>query len=194
MSFQGVRIKQVMPARIEWMFRKVLYLLIVGILGGLIFASISPILNIKAAPPPKVAEKLLDEFFSARETLPQRIKDDEQDTTNLPESGASIALTVTVTELSSGDPSLPGTFFLSQNYPNPFNPQTTIEYSLPEQAWVRLEIYNSLGQRVTVLVDRIQQPGNYTIEWRGDNRASGVYFYRITAGEYRKTRKMVLLK
>lgn len=190
----SVHIIRVMTSRMYQLVQSALYSIIVAILAGFIFASLSAVLDIKAAPPPKVSAELLDEFFSSRNASERRLPDTETDTETLPELNSVIAITVTVTQLSTGDPSLPGEYFLSQNYPNPFNATTIIEYSLPEQTFVRLEIYNTLGQRVSVLVDRVQPAGNYTLEWRGDNRASGIYFCRIMAGQYRKTRKMALIK
>jgi hypothetical protein len=94
---------------------------------------------------------------------------------------------------------LPKSFALSQNYPNPFNPVTEISYSLPEAAQVRLSIYNVLGRRVRTLVDENQNTGRKTVHWdgkddRGSNVASGIYFYRLDAGEYTETKKMILMR
>jgi len=98
---------------------------------------------------------------------------------------------------------LPKAFALGQNYPNPFNPSTTIAYDIPEEqvhgAQVSLKIYNVRGQVVRTLVDNLKEPGHYVVQWNGmdehgETVASGVYFYRIKAGEYVATRKMVLLK
>ena len=89
---------------------------------------------------------------------------------------------------------LPTTYLLSQNYPNPFNPETTIEYALPEATKVRVQVYNSLGQVVEVLVDSEQEAGYHEIKWNGEGVASGVYFYRLTAGEFTDTKRMVLMK
>jgi len=89
---------------------------------------------------------------------------------------------------------------LAQNYPNPFNPATTIRYSVRERARVQLKIYNVAGQLVTTLVDRVVEGGvEHTVAWDGRNDAgmrvaTGVYFYRMTAPDFTKTRKMVLLK
>ncbi|MDD5039984.1 MAG: T9SS type A sorting domain-containing protein [Patescibacteria group bacterium] len=89
---------------------------------------------------------------------------------------------------------LPITFTLSQNYPNPFNPVTTISYSLPDAAHVTLDVYNILGQRVTVLVDGDQPAGEYSITWDASQYSSGVYFYRLATFEAVETKKMLLLK
>jgi hypothetical protein len=94
---------------------------------------------------------------------------------------------------------VPSQFELAQNYPNPFNPGTTIRYALPYQAEVRLEIYNALGQLVKVLVNKSQTAGIKTVNWNGTNQfgepvSSGVYLYRLKAGNHIQTRKMMLLK
>lgn len=88
---------------------------------------------------------------------------------------------------------LPTTYSLSQNYPNPFNPLTTIEFSLPVKSKFRLTIYNILGQQVEQFSDELDA-GYHKIEWDAGRYASGVYFYRLTAGEFSATKKMVLLK
>jgi hypothetical protein len=94
---------------------------------------------------------------------------------------------------------LPGAYELYQNYPNPFNPSTTIEFSLPVDCRVRLEVINMLGQRVRVLLDTRLDAGSHEVIWdsRNDNGSevsSGVYFYRIATDDFVKSRKMVLLK
>ena len=98
---------------------------------------------------------------------------------------------VTVTDTESA---IPDQFVLHQNYPNPFNPATTIAYSLPEAADVNLEIYDILGRRVTVLVSQIQHQGRHTITFNAPHLASGIYFYRLQAGSFVETRKMMLIK
>ena len=93
------------------------------------------------------------------------------------------------------DQDIPMEFSLGQNYPNPFNPSTNIEYALPEAVDVRLEIFNMLGQRVAVLVDAQQQAaGRYTMNFDASNLTSGVYIYRLTAGSFTQTQKMMLVK
>jgi hypothetical protein len=94
---------------------------------------------------------------------------------------------------------VPDQFSLSQNAPNPFNPTTDISYALPEAGMVNVEIYNILGQRVKTLVNEYQDAGNYTVTWNGDDEygstvASGVYFYRLTSGQYKDIKKMVMMK
>jgi len=94
---------------------------------------------------------------------------------------------------------LPTEFALKQNYPNPFNPSTNVQFDLPAAAHVNLEILNVLGQKVRTLVDEYREAGSYTVVWNGLNdyggtAASGVYFYRITAGENQAVKKMMMLK
>ena len=89
---------------------------------------------------------------------------------------------------------IPSEYFLVQNYPNPFNPTTTIEYTLPKSREVRLTVYNLLAEEVTSLVDDFQQAGFHKVNWDASNFASGIYFYRLQAGDFVQTRKMVLLK
>ncbi len=89
---------------------------------------------------------------------------------------------------------LPTDFSLHQNYPNPFNPTTTIAFEVPRAADVSLEIFNSLGRKVTTLKEGHVLAGTHTIEWDATGSASGMYFYRLTAGDHSETRKMLLLK
>ncbi len=93
----------------------------------------------------------------------------------------------------------PEAFALANNYPNPFNPETTIKYALPDPVDVRLEIYNMLGQQVRTLVAEPQNAGRYTVKWDATNESghslsTGIYFYRLVAGEFHKVEKMLLLK
>ncbi|MCW8811479.1 MAG: YCF48-related protein [Ignavibacteriaceae bacterium] len=85
-------------------------------------------------------------------------------------------------------------FKLSQNYPNPFNPSTTIQYSIPESGNVKLEVYNSLGEEVSVLVDEYKEAGNYKINFNAGELSSGIYFYKLTTNNYSSIKKMILLK
>jgi len=89
---------------------------------------------------------------------------------------------------------LPTEFALLQNFPNPFNPVTSIRYALPEAVKVRLTVYNTLGQETAVLVDGLQSAGYHTVEFQGGKLSSGIYFYRLEAGNYSDMKKMVLIK
>jgi photosystem II stability/assembly factor-like uncharacterized protein len=85
-------------------------------------------------------------------------------------------------------------FQLFQNYPNPFNPITEISFSLPMLSNVKLEIFNIKGQKVTTLVNQHLSPGHYKYKWDGSEVASGVYFYRLQAGDFSQVKKMLLIK
>jgi hypothetical protein len=89
---------------------------------------------------------------------------------------------------------IPQGYLLSQNYPNPFNPTTKINYELPITNYVDLSIYNILGRRVTTLVSQQQKTGLHQVEWDATGFASGLYYYRIEAGNFIETRKMIYLK
>jgi len=85
-------------------------------------------------------------------------------------------------------------FSLSQNYPNPFNASTTIEYNLKEPRNVKLEIYNSQGQKLETLINDYQDAGNHLIKWNASDYSSGIYFYRLKAGNKIENKKMMLIK
>lgn len=92
------------------------------------------------------------------------------------------------------DKSLPAVFALRQNYPNPFNPSTTIRYELPKAAYVTLLIYSVLGQTVETLVDEEQSAGFYQVKVEASRLSSGVYFYRLLAGTFIETKKLLLVR
>jgi hypothetical protein len=100
--------------------------------------------------------------------------------------------TVTGTGDTKGD--VPTTFSLQQNHPNPFNPSTTIRFSLPRHSHVKLRVYDVSGRLVTTLVDRGMMAGVHSVVWNASGLATGVYLYRIQAGGFVQTRKLVLLK
>jgi hypothetical protein len=94
---------------------------------------------------------------------------------------------------------IPNTYSLEQNYPNPFNPETRINYSLPEPAYVKLNIYDINGTLVRTLQEGTKSAGRYEAIWDGKNNTgnkvgSGVYFYRIQANSFSQVKKMILLK
>ena len=88
----------------------------------------------------------------------------------------------------------PSTCSLFQNYPNPFNPSTTIRYSLPSRSHVNLAVYNTLGQQVSRLQSSEQDAGYHEVKFDGGNLPSGVYFYRMQAGSYTETMRLLLMK
>jgi hypothetical protein len=88
----------------------------------------------------------------------------------------------------------PTIFSLSQNYPNPFNPITIINYELPITNYVELSIYNLLGQKVTTVVSERQKAGHYQVQWDAQDFGSGIYYYKIEAGDFVDVKKMILLR
>jgi hypothetical protein len=89
---------------------------------------------------------------------------------------------------------IPTEFSLAQNYPNPFNPTTIIKYALPKNLHVTLEVFNALGQRVMSLVDEMKEAGYHEATLDGNTLASGVYIYKVTAGSFVDSRKLLLIK
>ena len=88
----------------------------------------------------------------------------------------------------------PFSFSLGQNYPNPFNPVTVISYDIPVSSFITLKIYDVLGNEVRTLVNKTQTAGSYKVDFNGSNFASGVYFYKLTAGDYEDVKRMLLVK
>jgi hypothetical protein len=89
---------------------------------------------------------------------------------------------------------IPTSYFLSQNYPNPFNPVTSIRFALPHAGHVALRVYDLLGREETTLVDEEMPAGTFTVTWDATRSSSGMYFYRIVAGAFADTKRMMLLK
>ncbi len=100
----------------------------------------------------------------------------------------------TVTSVETIDHNIPEAFLLLQNYPNPFNPSTTIQFSLPEQSFVTLEVFNTLGENITTLVSENLNAGSYKYDWNAGSIPSGIYFYRLQTSVYSESKKMVLIK
>jgi hypothetical protein len=92
------------------------------------------------------------------------------------------------------DDQLPTEFALSQNYPNPFNPTTTISYDVPEAADVTLQVFDITGRKVAELVNSRKSAGTYNVEWNAQNVATGIYIYRLRAGDFSAVRKLTLIK
>ncbi len=103
-------------------------------------------------------------------------------------------ITEILTGVKGGNKGVPASFSLSQNYPNPFNPTTTIGYEVPVRAHVTIVAYDILGRRVETLVDGEQQPGHYEVTFNASRLPSGVYFYRLQAGNFSETRKFSFVK
>ena len=85
-------------------------------------------------------------------------------------------------------------FTLNQNYPNPFNPNTKISFTLPQTANVKLSIYNAIGEKIAELMNEVKSAGTYDVDFNASELSSGIYLYRLEAGEFIQTRKMSLMK
>ena len=107
---------------------------------------------------------------------------------------ASIEALNGVTYIDYPENAIPDDYQLSQNYPNPFNPTTKIKFSVPQSSHVRLTVYDILGKEVARLVDSEMNTGSHEIQWNATNMASGVYFYRMEAGDFVTIKKMLLMK
>lgn len=113
------------------------------------------------------------------------------DNTNKGAAWVFVPGTTSVQQTSNETPS---SFLLEQNYPNPFNPSTNIQFALPQSGYVTLEIFGVTGERVDVLISEELSAGKYNYAWDGSNLTSGIYLYRLDAGNFVETRKMILLK
>jgi hypothetical protein len=102
--------------------------------------------------------------------------------------------TPTPVSVDESAPTTPLAFALEQNYPNPFNPATSIKYQIPNTSRVTLKVYDVLGKEVATLVAAMEEPGHKSVQWNASGMASGVYFYRLTAGDFVQTRKLLLLR
>jgi len=99
-----------------------------------------------------------------------------------------------VTGISNYNENVPAHYAISQNYPNPFNPTTNINFDLPKGNIVKLKIYDMSGKEVAILLNEYKSAGKYTYTFDASSLSSGVYFYRISAGDFSDTRKMMLVK
>jgi hypothetical protein len=89
---------------------------------------------------------------------------------------------------------IPQTFSLNQNYPNPFNPSTKIQFSIPYSSFITLEVFNTIGEKVGTLISNELNAGTYSYDWNAKNLSSGIYFYKLQAGSFVQTKKMILMK
>jgi len=99
-----------------------------------------------------------------------------------------------VEEVDENEKGFPTAYSLAQNYPNPFNPKTAISYQLTTASPVSLVVYDLLGREVATLVNETKAPGTYRVSWDASGQSSGMYFYRLQAGNFVETRKMIVLK
>ena len=95
---------------------------------------------------------------------------------------------------SLSESALPAHFHISQNYPNPFNPTTVIQYEIPGRSHVTLTVYDILGRRVATLVNDFREAGRYNVMFNGRGLASGMYLYRLQAGNFVSVKKMLVIK
>lgn len=112
----------------------------------------------------------------------------------VPEGMGAEAQNICTITSNEDSPQMPTDYELDQNYPNPFNPSTQINYSIPESGLVKLDIINTIGQKVATLVNERKTAGNHMVEFDASGLASGVYFYSLTSGDFTQTRKMLLIK
>jgi len=97
-------------------------------------------------------------------------------------------------DLTGNSSNVPEEYALFENFPNPFNPSTTIQFAVPEQSFVKLEVYNSLGEKVTTLVAETLAAGIYSFNWNATYLPSGVYIYSIQSKDFFESKKMILMK
>ena len=100
----------------------------------------------------------------------------------------------TLTSIIANNSETPDTYSLYQNYPNPFNPSTSIKFDIPKQSFVKIAIYDAIGRQVETLINSTLSPGRYSMDWNAGKFPSGVYFYRINAGQFTEIKKMMLVK
>ncbi len=105
-----------------------------------------------------------------------------------------ISFSGNATSVNEGNLQVPLVYELKQNYPNPFNPSTTIEYQIPKLSHVSLVVYDVFGNQVSVIVNEVKQAGKYSVNFNAANLASGVYFYKIEAGNFVQAKKLIILK
>ena len=110
------------------------------------------------------------------------------------DNGTIVQNTLMTTTSVKESPLVVRSFTLSQNYPNPFNPTTTISFSLLSKSFVSLKVYDMLGREIATIASEEMSAGYHSRQWNAANMSSGIYFYRMQAGSYSETRKLVLLR
>jgi hypothetical protein len=111
-----------------------------------------------------------------------------------PATGQIYRFTPPVSGIHQINSEVPAKYSLYQNYPNPFNPVTNISFSLPKNGFINLIIYDALGREVETLVNEFKQAGSYIVDFNASNLSSGIYFYKIQAGDFNDIKKMILTK
>jgi len=109
-------------------------------------------------------------------------------------SGESSMYTARVVEGIQSTDSMPLNYVLSPNYPNPFNESTTIEFTMKDEGYATLKVYDLLGREIETLAQGTYSRGVHQFQWNSDGMASGVYYYKFTAGSYTETRSMILVR
>ena len=99
-----------------------------------------------------------------------------------------------ITDVKASNSLIPDKFEMQQNYPNPFNPSTVIEFAVPQESKVLLEVFNILGEKLATLVNEVKTPGYYNVDFNAGLLSSGFYIYRIQAEDFVEVKKMILLK
>lgn len=107
---------------------------------------------------------------------------------------SEFTMDILAADITKNDENVPHAFNLAQNYPNPFNPSTQIRFSIPQKEMVSLIVYNHLGEKVRTLVNEELALGDYTVDFNAASLSSGLYYYKITAGQFDQTKKMILIK
>jgi hypothetical protein len=100
----------------------------------------------------------------------------------------------TVTAINTQQSEVPQNYILNQNYPNPFNPVTTIQFQLPQRAWVTLKIFDPLGKEIVTLINEQLPAGSYQKIWQARDLSSGIYFYHLKSNDFQTVKKMILMK
>ena len=140
----------------------------------------------------KLIQSASANFLEHQQRRKNPIYEDDYEEDNMSERKLAVIFENTNPQIH--DNNIPVKYDLLQNYPNPFNPTTNLEFGISELGFVTLKVYDILGKEVKTLVNEIKPAGTYIVVFDGSNLASGVYFYRIEAGEFREIKRMILLK
>ena len=166
----------------------------------LCFGYTESLLQAKGVSESELGVAFWDEADSIWKSVPVTVDSTEKTVTVNSEHLSLWALVSTTEELMIGIQDvisvegLPDKFALEQNYPNPFNPTTTISYQLPTTSFVKLSIYDISGRLVEILVNEMKNDGCYLVVWNAEQVSSGIYFYRIDAGEFSSVKKCLVVK